>query len=310
MSDHVPETTFKNFSKEQAAQYAAGRGTSYPGPLCQAIMEFHEGKRDVVLDVGTGPGLVVLNMLKYCDRGIGCDASTNMIEQAKKDAATHGMADRTSFSTATAENCSEAVSEAGLSNVDIITVGTAAHWFDMPRFYAAAAKSLRPGGTLAMWCPSSFYVHPSVPHADELQAALSHLEDVYLKPYMQPGSLLARSGYDDLPLPWKTEATSSLFDQKTFKRENWDRNGVPSATPSADGTPAPFLLAQEFSIKAVSMAFASSSPVVRWRQAHPDQALTEEDPVMRTVQVMKDILGEDAKVTAGSSLSLLLLRRN
>lgn len=26
-----------------------------------------------------------------------------------------------------------------------------AHWFDMPKFWAAAADVLRPGGTVALW---------------------------------------------------------------------------------------------------------------------------------------------------------------
>lgn len=26
-----------------------------------------------------------------------------------------------------------------------------AHWFDMPKFWAAAAKVLKPGGTVAIW---------------------------------------------------------------------------------------------------------------------------------------------------------------
>lgn len=32
----------------------------------------------------------------------------------------------------------------------LITVGQAAHWFDRPRFYAAAIQALRPGGVLAI----------------------------------------------------------------------------------------------------------------------------------------------------------------
>ena len=40
----------------------------------------------------------------------------------------------------------------GQGAVDLITAATAAHWFDMPRFWAEAAKILKPGGSVIIWC--------------------------------------------------------------------------------------------------------------------------------------------------------------
>ncbi|KAK5114269.1 hypothetical protein LTR62_002520 [Meristemomyces frigidus] len=309
MAQHVPEKTFKSFTPEQAAAYATGRGQSYPEPLYEAIIRYHQGKLDTVLDVGTGPGKVVRDMLQYCEKGIGCDASVNMIEQAKLDAAQRGLSDQTSFHVADAEHCDEAVTESGLQHVDLITAGTAAHWFDMPRFYAAAAKALRSGGTIAMWAPSSYYIHPSEPRAEEIQAILSNLEDNYLKPYMQPGSLLARQGYEKLPLPWQSPDLKHLFVESAFEHVDWDLGGVPSAPPLADGTPGPFLMSSGWSMKQAMAGLSSSSPVIRWREAHPDKALTEEDPIMLTANALKKFIGEEGTLKAASALSLLLLRR-
>jgi SAM-dependent methyltransferase len=36
-------------------------------------------------------------------------------------------------------------------SVDLVTVAQAAHWFDLPRFYAEVARVLKPGGVLALW---------------------------------------------------------------------------------------------------------------------------------------------------------------
>ncbi|EMD00305.1 hypothetical protein BAUCODRAFT_30789 [Baudoinia panamericana UAMH 10762] len=183
-----------------------------------------------------------------------------MIEQAKKDALKHGFADRTTFCALSAEDCASAVSEAGLSQVDAITVATAAHWFDMPAFYASAAKVLRPGGTLAMWVPVSLYCHPSVSKHKEVQAILDGLEEGFLSPYMQAGSMLARTGYETLPLPWSIPDTHGLFDEAAFKRCEWDRDGVPSAPPLPDGTPGPFLFERKMTIAQGEAAWATSSP--------------------------------------------------
>jgi hypothetical protein len=42
------DKTFVNFKAEQAAQYAEGRGHSYPKPLYDAILEYHQGPREVL----------------------------------------------------------------------------------------------------------------------------------------------------------------------------------------------------------------------------------------------------------------------
>ena len=146
------EETFRKFTAEQAAKYAAGRGMSYPEPIYNGVLDYHQGKREAVLDVGTGPGKVARDFLNYFDKAIGCDASEGMIGQAGKDAEKNGLTDRATFFVAGAEDCVSAVHQAGRQDVDAITVATAAHWFDMQPFYASAAKALRPGGTLAMVC--------------------------------------------------------------------------------------------------------------------------------------------------------------
>ncbi|KAK5125098.1 hypothetical protein LTR85_000772 [Meristemomyces frigidus] len=307
------DQTFRVFTAEQAAAYATGRAGSYPEPVYQAIMDFHQGKRELCLDVGTGPGKAVWDLLNYFDRCIGCDAGEQMIEQAKKDAVRLGVSDRACFVNVPAESCADALTRSNLppASADVITAATAAHWFDMPAFYTSAAKALRPGGTLAMWTVSSFNFHPSVPNYETIQRIVHKLEDETLAPYMQPSSILTRGAYEQLPLPWSAgDASTSPFDQSSFKRCDWDRDGIPSAPPLADGTPGPFLLGRGMTLERASAALGSTSAVIRWRQAHPDKAGTDEDPVVACVKLLREVMGgSDGELNASPSLSLLLMRK-
>jgi len=46
-------------------------------------------------------------------------------------------------------------------SVDLITVGTALHWFDIATFYEECLKMLKPGGTLAVYKYDIYvYDHP------------------------------------------------------------------------------------------------------------------------------------------------------
>ena len=56
------DKTFVAFTPEQAAAYAADRGGSYPLPIYEAILDYHNGPREVFLDAGTGPGKAVFDL--------------------------------------------------------------------------------------------------------------------------------------------------------------------------------------------------------------------------------------------------------
>ncbi|KAK4549158.1 hypothetical protein LTR36_007616 [Oleoguttula mirabilis] len=308
------DPTFRVFTAEQAAAYASGRAGSYPDALYQSIMNFHHGKRELCLDVGTGPGKAVWDLLNYFDRCIGCDAGAEMIEQAKKDAARLGVTDRAAFVLAPAESCADTLAQPNFppASADVITVAMAAHWFDLPAFYASAAQALRPGGTLAMWTASSYYCHPAVPNHEAIQRILTELEDGHLADYMAEGNKLTRGGYEQLPLPWSSsnnEPSSGLFDETSFQRRDWDRDGVPSAPALADGTPGPFLLGKSRTMEQAIATMSSSGPVIRWRQAHPEKAETEEDPLMVTEKRLREIMDGADELVGSPSCSLLLMRR-
>ncbi|KAJ8618804.1 hypothetical protein MRB53_014990 [Persea americana] len=50
----------------------------------------------------------------------------------------------------------------GEGSVDLVTVATAVHWFDLPSFYSLVTRLLRkPGGLLAVWVYSEVTVNPT-----------------------------------------------------------------------------------------------------------------------------------------------------
>lgn len=307
------DRTFLNFTPAQAAQYADGRGGSYPAPLYQAIFDFHGHRpHDLVLDVGTGPGKAVWDLLPHFKRAVGCDTSPEMIEQAKRDALQNLGAtvakERTAFSVAGGEDCASALARG--ERADVVTVAMTAHWLDLPRFYASVAKALKPGGTLAIWTCSSMYCHPSVPNHERIQETLSELEDGMLAPYVTPGNMLSRNAYEDLALPWDLKGVDSAYDRASFMRKDWDRYGVPSAAPLPDGTPGPFLMHEETTVEGLGKALGSASMVVRWRDANPEKAYGEEDAVEVTMRRLREALGGRESFVTSPSCTLLLLRRS
>ena len=301
------ENTFTSFTADQAAAYASGRGSSYPLALYQRIVDYHSPRpRDSVLDVGTGPGKVAFDLCPYFAQCCGCDTSPQMIAQAQKDSARLDLASRTRFAVAGGENCANAFPG---EQFDAITVAMAAHWFDMAAFYQSAVRALKPGGTLAMWTCSSTYCHPSVPKHREIQTILHELEDGMLGPYALPGNTMSRNAYERLQMPWDESETKGLFEKESFVREDWDRHGVPSAPIRGDGSPGSFLFGKEETIEQFTTAVSSASMVIRWREANPGKAYTEDDPVHITATRLREVSSGKEELLLAPSLTLLLLRK-
>lgn len=93
----------------------------------------------LALDVGCGAGMSTVALTSIADQVIGLDASPAMLRYA----ATH---ERVEYRLGSAEYLP---SEDG--SVDLITAGSAFHWFDQPLFLSEVARVLRPGGYLAIY---------------------------------------------------------------------------------------------------------------------------------------------------------------
>ena len=95
----------------------------------------------------------------------------------------------------------EAAAEAsGLAaaSVDLVTVAQAAHWLDLPRFFAEVRRVARPRALLAIW---GYTLLAS--GIAELDAALERFFAVTVGPYWPPGREILDSGFRTIDLPFE-----------------------------------------------------------------------------------------------------------
>jgi SAM-dependent methyltransferase len=229
MSDPAPafvpvssEKTFSSFTKEQGANYAKNRRGYHPS-LYKTVLDHHTstgGQLNTLLDVGCGPGAAAFALAPHFAHAIGLDPSEGMITTARSLAGASSTPNPIRFEISTAEDLGWHLSPpVEDSSVDLITASTAAHWFDMARFWPRAAKVLKPGGTVALWTIGASEMDPSVPNAAAIRAALDEIEERELKPFYEPGNALARQLYVDLPLPWTLASPVAEFNEATFYRK-------------------------------------------------------------------------------------------
>ncbi|KAL4871464.1 S-adenosyl-L-methionine-dependent methyltransferase, partial [Aspergillus spectabilis] len=156
------EKTFRDYTPEQGKSYAQNRLDYHPS-LYSTIISHHTstgGELNRLIDVGTGPGNVAQNLSKHFAHTTGLDPSAGMIETARSLAEADAIAQGTIvFEVSTAEdlgrNLSPPIAD---GSVDLIVAATAAHWFDMPRFWTSAARVLKPGGSVAIWASGNLRV--------------------------------------------------------------------------------------------------------------------------------------------------------
>ncbi|KAK2607514.1 hypothetical protein N8I77_006180 [Diaporthe amygdali] len=286
------DPTFRSYSAAQAATYAAQRG-GYKNKLIDQVLSLHQaagGDLDIVLDVGTGTGQAIRDVAPFFTTAFGVDPGAEMVAKAREIGGTTKTGKGIEFLTCAAEDLDK-LSRVEHGSVNLITAGMAAHWFEMPKFWAAAAKVLSPGGSVALWTKSSYYCNPKVtPNAVKVQAILSEFEDLILGPYALPPNKLSQHNYRDLVLPWERGYTASLFDEKSFKRLEWDVGG--HLTDGADF----FGGSEETTLAEIRDGMSTASMVTRWRDAHPELVGTDQDCVNVLVEKLKAALAvEDGK---------------
>lgn len=170
-----------NFS-EQAGDYSVYR-PGYPQALFDFILSLTAG-RDIALDVATGNGQVAGVLAEHFKKVRAIDISERQLQ--------HSIRKETIFySVAAAEKTGF---ESGL--FDLITVGQAAHWFQLPLFYEEVKRLLKPGGILALF-------GYRLPESDQLiNKAIHELYDDLLGAYWDPERKIVDAGYETLLYPF------------------------------------------------------------------------------------------------------------
>jgi len=127
---------FKDHFSGIAASYAAHRPT-YPAALIEFLARATP-RHEVAWDCGCGSGQLSVALASRFGRVIATDASAQQIAAAEPHAGVE-------YRCAPAEAC-------GLEDrsVDLAVSAQAAHWFDLPAYYAEVRRVARPGAVLAL----------------------------------------------------------------------------------------------------------------------------------------------------------------
>jgi len=172
---------FKDHFSSHAAGYAARR-PRYPDALVDALAGLAPGQ-DLALDCGCGTGQLSTGLARRFARVVATDASESQIAAAEPHP-------RVEYRVAPAERT-------GLpdGSADLVVAAQAAHWFDLPAFYAEARRVGRRGAVLAL-------VTYGVIEADEvIGPAIGRFYRDTVGPFWPPERRHVEDGYRSLPFP-------------------------------------------------------------------------------------------------------------
>ncbi len=97
------------------------------------------------LDLGTGPGVIALQLAGRGATVVGLDISENQIAAARELADQRALSAACRFEVRSAEDTKQPD-----ASVDLVTAGTCWHWLDHARALAECARVLAPGGLLVI----------------------------------------------------------------------------------------------------------------------------------------------------------------
>jgi SAM-dependent methyltransferase len=179
----------------EAAQYAHLRPT-YPDELFN-FLSTTVASREVAWDCATGNGQAATHLARYFERVIATDESAEMIAQAPRDL-------RIEYRVAEAED-----SGIEAHSVDLVTVASAIHWFDLSKFYMEVRRVVKPGRVIAVWT----YYTPVF--GNDIDAIIKRLAHDVLKDYWDERLHYVVDAFHDLPFPFEPiEAPSFRTDMR------------------------------------------------------------------------------------------------
>ncbi len=190
MVDELTQQPFLDYASRDAQAYQRYR-PHYPRALFD-LLGAQLQRRGQGWDAGTGNGQVAVAVAAVVARVWATDESGAQIALA------------TPHPRVTYQRNPAGQSGLPSASVDLVTVGQALHWFDLPTFYAEADRVLRPGGVLAVWCYCRCQITPAV---DRL---VEHLYAETLEPYWAPGRRAVEDGYAGLSFPYVTIPVDAL----------------------------------------------------------------------------------------------------
>ncbi len=189
---------FKDHFSVGSGDYAAYRPT-YPRALVDALAAACPAT-GAALDAGCGTGQLAVLLAERFEKVIATDASAAQIAAATPHA-------RVAYRVAPAER-------SGLpeASVDLVAAAQAAHWFDLPAFYAEARRVARPGALLALVTYGVLHLDPP------LEEAVQHFYWTTIGPYWPPERRHVEEGYRDFDFPFPGIALPPLAIEVSWRR--------------------------------------------------------------------------------------------
>jgi SAM-dependent methyltransferase len=174
----------KDYFGNQSALYAARR-PQYPQAFFDFISNLCEVHR-LAWDCGTGNGQTARSLADYFENVIATDVSAKQLSNSFKK-------DNIYYSQEPAEQSSLKDLSA-----DLITVSTAIHWFDIPKFYNEVERVLKPGGLLGIWSYAGCRINT------EIDVLINHYSFTLLRDYWPVQTRLNwLDQYASLSFPYK-----------------------------------------------------------------------------------------------------------
>jgi SAM-dependent methyltransferase len=184
------ESEAQNWFDRGGDAYARYR-PDYPDALAGFLAESAPDTR-LALDVGCGNGQFTRQLGDHFDVVVGSDPSADQIAHAVPHP-------RVRYEVGPAERLGAADGSASL-----ITAAQAAHWFDLPRFYAETRRVAVPGAVIALVSYGVVQLEP------DLNARFQSFYRDEIGPYWPPERKLVDTGYAGIHFPFRALPTPDL----------------------------------------------------------------------------------------------------
>jgi SAM-dependent methyltransferase len=192
---------FRDYFSQQAKEYARHR-PRYPEAMFDYLASLAPSN-ELVWDCGTGNGQAALALANRFQRVIATDASAEQIASAFPHERIEYRVEPSEYTTIPP------------GTVDLITVGTAVHWFDFEPFYAEVRRVGKANAILAVWTYHLPVIEP------EIDRWLEGLYRVTLADYWPERIRYLDQRYRTLPFPF-AEIEPSAFEMEA----NWDLDSL------------------------------------------------------------------------------------
>jgi SAM-dependent methyltransferase len=173
------EMMFPDHFSKYARRYKVFRPT-YPVALF-SYLDSLVTAHDLAWDCSTGNGQAALKLTPYFRSIVALDASPKQLALApshKQILYVVSLADRTPLAD---------------GSVDLVTVASAFHWLDFPRFYSEVRRVAKPDAILAAWGYKLPIVTPAI------DAVVQRLDVEVLRDFWLPETTLAVERYRPIP---------------------------------------------------------------------------------------------------------------